>query len=189
LRATILTPDDFEVEYDNRRRFPEAAAIAARWGGVSAGYRNTARAELDISYGPGSRHRYDLFFGGPVDAPLVVYIHGGYWQWGDRGIYSFVAEALNARGVNVALPSYSLCPPVSIKDIITELRVCLSVIWNKTRSHPLVVGHSAGGHLTSALLATDWRAFPGLPPDLVSAGVAISGIFDLQPTELASAVG
>ena len=70
---------------------------------------------------------------------------------------------------------------MSINDIISALRACLSVIWSHTGSRPLVMGHSAGGHLASALLATDWRPCPGLPADLVTAGVAISGIFDLQP--------
>jgi arylformamidase len=171
---------DYEVEYNNSRRVPDAGALAERWEVASAAYRDTARAELDLRYGPSDRQRYDVFFA-DSDAPLVVYVHGGYWQGGDRRLYSFLAEGLNANGLTLAVPSYSLCPTVSVLDIVGELRAFVAVLWKRTRVHPLVVGHSAGGHLTAAMVATDWRDVPDVPDDLVRGGVAISGIFDLQP--------
>jgi arylformamidase len=172
---------DLEAEYNNRRRVPEHGEHASRWQAASAAYRRSVRADLDQPYGPGERHRYDLFRAGNAKAPLVVYIHGGYWQRGDRKDYSFVAQALNAAGIDVALPSYSLCPAVSVMDIVGELRLCMAAIWKQTGEHPVVTGHSAGGHLTAALLATDWSKVAGVPADLVQAGVAISGVFDLAP--------
>ena len=186
-----MTTTDYEIEYNNRRRVPGAGAIAERWKAASAAYRETAHAELDLRYGPGDRHRYDLFFA-DSDAPLVAYVHGGYWQWGDRTLYSFLAEGLNANGLTVAVPSYSLCPSVSVLDIVGQLRAFLAVLWKRTRAHPLVVGHSAGGHLTAAMVATDWREVPYVPDDLVRGGIAISGIFDLQPlvtTSINGAIG
>jgi arylformamidase len=171
---------DYEVEYNNGRRVPDAGAIFERWEAASAAYRDTARAELDVPYGPGDRHRYDLFLA-DRDAPLVVYIHGGYWQGGDRTLYSFLAEGLNVNGLTLAIPSYSLCPRVSVPDIVGELRAFLAALWKRTRVHPLVIGHSAGGHLTAAMVATDWTDVPDVPDDLVRGGIAISGIFDLQP--------
>jgi arylformamidase len=172
---------DLEAEYNNRQRVPEHPQINARWSAASAAYRQTAKADLDQPYGPKERHRYDLFRAGNAKAPLAVYIHGGYWQRGDRKDYSFVAQALNAAGIDVALPSYSLCPTVSVMDIIAELRLCLAALWQKTKKHPVVTGHSAGGHLTAAMLASDWSKVAGVPADLVRAGVAISGVFDLAP--------
>lgn len=183
---------DYEAEYDNRRRVPEVGAISARWKAASAVYREAAPAELDRPYGPRDRHRYDLFFADRAAAPLVVYAHGGYWQWGDRTLYSFLAEGLNANGLTVAVPSYSLCPTASVLEIVGELRTFLAALWKRTAAHPLVVGHSAGGHLTAAMVATDWSAIPDVPDDLVRAGIAISGIFDLQPlvsTSINKAVG
>jgi len=176
-----MTTINYEVEYNNRRRVPDNGAYAARWQAASAAYRQTARADLDVAYGPGERQRYDLFPAPERGAPLVVYIHGGYWQRGDRKDYSFLAQALNARGLDVALPSYSLCPAVSLMDIVDELRLCLAALWKATGKHPLVTGHSAGGHLTAAMVATDWSKVAGAAPDLVRAGVAISGVFDLPP--------
>lgn len=187
-----MASPDYELEYDNRRRVPEIGALSARWKAASAVYRETAHAELDRAYGRGERHRYDLFFTETAEAPMVVYVHGGYWQWGDRTLYSVLAEALNASGLTVALPSYSLCPSVSVQDIIGELRAFLAALWQRTETHPLVVGHSAGGHLAAAMVATNWGEVSGVPGDLVRAGVAISGVFDLHPlieTTINDAVG
>ena len=173
---------DLEAEYNNRKRVPAHAEHAARWQAASAAYRQAAKgAELDLAYGPSERNRYDLFRAGDPKAALVVYIHGGYWQRGDRKDYSFLAKELNAAGIDVALPSYTLCPAASVMDIIGELRACLIAIWRKTGKHPVVTGHSAGGHLTGAMVATDWSKVADAPADLVRAGVPISGVFELEP--------
>jgi arylformamidase len=179
--GTPMPQIDYEAEYNNRRRVPEHVEINARWQAASDAYRKTARADLDQPYGSGQRQRYDLFFAGRASAPLVVYIHGGYWQRGERQGYAFVARALNAAGLDVALPSYSLCPAVSVMDIVAELRLFLAALWARTKTYPLVAGHSAGGHLTAAMLASDWSKVAGAPGNLVRAGCAISGIFDLAP--------
>jgi arylformamidase len=171
---------DYEVEYNNRRRVPEHAEINARWQAASDAYRAT-RAELEQPYGPAERQRYDLYFAGSRPAPLVAYIHGGYWQRGGREGYAFLARALNTAGLDVALPSYTLCPEASVMEIVGELRAFLAALWAKTRTYPLVTGHSAGGHLTSAMVATDWSKISGVPADLVRAGVPISGVFELAP--------
>ena len=185
---------DYEAQYNNSRRVPEVGHIAGTWRARSRGYRSEARGEFDQLYGPGERNRYDLFLGEGEDecAPTVLYIHGGYWQEGDRKLYSFLAKAFNASGVNVVIPSYPLAPVVSVLTIVEELRTCLAAVWRRTGVRPLVVGHSAGGHLTAAMLATDWSEVGAVPRDLVPAGVAISGIFDLQPlvtTSINAAVG
>jgi arylformamidase len=176
-----VTTIDYEIEYNNRRRVPEYPEFAARWAAASAAYRRAGRAELDQAYGPGERHRYDLFRAGDAGAPLVVYIHGGYWQRGDRKDYSFVAKDLNAAGIDVAIPSYTLCPAATVMEIVGEIRQCLAALWRKTSKHPVVTGHSAGGHLTAAMVGSDWSKVAGVPADLVRAGVAISGLFELEP--------
>ena len=178
-----MTALDFEAEYNNRTRVPEHPAIQERWRKASESYRATATADLDRTYGSGERQRYDLFKprAGAGNAPLVVYIHGGYWQRGDRRDVAFVARELNARGVAVALPSYSLCPAVGVMDIVAEMRQCLKALWETTKQRPVVVGHSAGGHLAAAMLATDWSKVAGVPADLVRGAYAISGVFELAP--------
>ncbi|MGD9805922.1 MAG: alpha/beta hydrolase [Hyphomicrobiaceae bacterium] len=178
-----MTALDLEAEYNNRRRVPEHPDIQARWAKASDAWRKEGKVDLALSYGKGERNRYDLYraANAGANAPVVVYIHGGYWQRGDRKDNGFLAKELNARGISVALPSYSLCPSVGVMDIVAELRQALKAIWERTKQRPVVVGHSAGGHLAAAMLATDWSKVGGVPADLVKAAYAISGVFDLAP--------
>jgi arylformamidase len=181
---------DYEAEYNNRARVPEHVEIAERWSLLSSAYRLAGNTELNQSYGTRERHRYDLFHADSSGAPLVVYIHGGYWQRGDRKDYSFVARELNAAGVSVAIPSYTLSPAVSVMEIGEEMQACMAALWRKTGKRPMVIGHSAGGHLTAEMLARTWGS--GVPGDLVRYGYAISGVFDLAPligTSLNEALG
>jgi arylformamidase len=175
---------DYEAEYNNRRAVPDHEAISAPLVNASAEWRAEGDMLADQSYGPGERQRFDLFRArraGSGTAPLVVYIHGGYWQRGDRKAVSFVARALNARGIDVACPSYSLAPAAPVSAIVDDLRQCLRVLHDRTKAHPVVVGHSAGGHLAAAMLATDWSAVSGVPKDLVRSAYALSGVFDPTP--------
>lgn len=172
---------DYEVEYNNRARVPENPAIIAGWANDAKTFREAHSSRHQaISHGTGARNRIDLFSGDGA-GPIVVFIHGGYWQALDGSFFSHLAGGLNAHGIDVAVPSYDLCPAVSIADIIGEMRAAMRELAKRGR--PLVVsGHSAGGHLAACMLATDWRALDAsLPADLVTAAYAISGLFDLRP--------
>jgi arylformamidase len=174
---------DYEAEYNNSRRVPEVVNIAPRWAAASVALRSATRCELDVAYGADPRQTYDLFHPAIAaeGAPMAVYIHGGYWQGRAPKDFSFTAAGLLAHGVSVAMPSYRLCPAVRIADICDDLRICLAALWGRTGRRAVITGHSAGGHLTAALLATDWSKVPGVPEDLVRAGYAISGVFDVAP--------
>lgn len=177
-----MTKIDYEAEYNNRRRVPENETIAARWTAASEAWRKEADLLADQTYGPGERNRYDLFRArGAANAPLVVYIHGGYWQRGDRKAQSFIAKEFNQRGIDVALPSYSLAPAVTVAAITADIRQCLKTLFQRTKKRPVVVGHSAGGHLAATMLATDWSTVGDVPHDLVRAAYALSGAFDPEP--------
>jgi arylformamidase len=170
---------DYEVEYNNRARVPEHPTYIAEWVKEAAGYRER-NPPRSIAYGPGTRHTVD-FFAGDGKGPIVVFIHGGYWQAFDASYFSHLAAGLNAHGIDVAMPSYDLCPAVTVGEIIRQMRAASRELARLKR--PLVIsGHSAGGHLAACLLATDWPAFDAsLPADLVSAVYSISGLFDLGP--------
>ena len=172
---------DYEVEYNNRGRVRESAALMAAWPRDAAAYRDTRGGRWHaFPYGPGPRNSID-FFSSDGAGPIVVFIHGGYWQAFDGSAFSHLAAGLNAHGVDVAIPSYDLCPNVSVGDIIGQMRAACRELAKFGR--PLVVsGHSAGGHLAACLLATDWRAVDAaLPETPVIAAYAISGLFDLRP--------
>jgi arylformamidase len=178
---TIEIAIDYEAEYNNQKRVPEHTGIREKWSILAAAYRLAAKTQLNQPYGSREHLRYDLFEAMDKDAPLLVYIHGGYWQRGDRKDYSFVARELNANDITVAIPSYSLCPSVSVMEIGDEIQLCLATLWKRTRKRPTVIGHSAGGSLSAEMLARDWSRFTGVPADLVRTGYAISGVFDLAP--------
>lgn len=174
---------DYETEYDNRARVPEHPQIFAQWAKESGAYRAglAPARQARMSYGATPREIIDLINVRP-DAPLAVFIHGGWWRNFEPALFSHMAAGLNAHGVGVALPGYNLCPQVGIADIIEEMRRALVALWRRYRKPMLVFGHSAGGHLTAALMATDWPARDATAPaDLVPAGYAISGVFDLVP--------
>jgi arylformamidase len=178
-----MTGIDYETEYDNRARVPEHPQIFSRWATNPKSYRDrlaTSR-QARMTYGPTPREIIDLLDVRP-DAPLAVFIHGGWWRNFEPSLFSHFAAGLNAHGIGVALPGYNLCPQVSIADIIEEMRRALLALWRRYGKRMLVLGHSAGGHLTATLLATDWPALDATAPaDLVPAGYAISGVFDLVP--------
>jgi len=175
----LSTTVDYEVEYNNRARVPENPAIMAGWARDAAAYRERHPPRV-IRYGPGARHVIDLFPGGG-DGPIVVYIHGGYWQALDGSSSSHLAAGLNAHGIDVAIPSYDLCPDVSVDGIIGEMREAARELARLGR-RLVMSGHSAGGHLAACMLATDWRTFDAsLPENLVVAAYTISGLFDLVP--------
>ncbi len=160
---------DLEKEYNNRARVPEHPAIIASWARESAAYRE-AHPPRVIAYGAGERHTFDFFEAGA--GPAVMFIHGGYWQALDKSFFSHMAIGLNALGVSVAVPSYDLCPNLSIGDIVGQMRTACVSLHRETNAAVIASGHSAGGHLAACLLATEAR---------VPAAYAISGLFELAP--------
>ena len=177
--ANSETPVDYEREYDNRARVPEHPEIMAGWVRDAAAYR-AANPPLQIAYGARPRETLDLF--GPKDRPVVLFIHGGYWQALDGSSFSHMARGLNARGIAVAVATYDLCPDVSVDTILGQMREVARLLHSSTGQRIVAVGHSAGGHLAACLLATDWRARdPALPAQLVHAAYCLSGLFDLRP--------
>ena len=186
---------DLEVEYNNRARVSEHPEIIAGWVADAEAYRGNANCELDLHYGDGARCTLDLFHpaNGRDDAPLALFIHGGYWQAMDGKTFSSLARGLNGHGISVAIPSYDLCPDVTVGDIVEEIRTCCAFLWKRHQKPLTVFGHSAGGHLTAAMVTTDWPAVEAtLPQDLCTRGYAISGLFELAPlvdTSINTALG
>jgi arylformamidase len=153
--------------------------LIAGWARDAAAYRQLV-APRSMAYGAGARNTIDVF-PGSGEGPIVVFIHGGYWQALDGSFFSHLASGLNAHGIGVAIPSYDLCPAVSVDEIIRQMRSATRELARL--GQPLVIsGHSAGGHLAACLLATDWPVLDAsLPRALVIAAYTISGLFDLGP--------
>jgi len=182
----------FDVQYNNRARVPEAPEILARWAEASALARSRMTCALDESYGNEPGERLDVFPARASGAPVLVFIHGGYWRTLDKADHSFVAPAFVQAGAMVVVPNYALCPAVTIEQI--ALQTTRAVAWTVRHAarfggdpkRIVVVGHSAGGHLAAMLLACQWQKVgDDLPARAVSAAMSISGLFDLDPVRQA----
>jgi arylformamidase len=170
-----------ESEYNNRAKVPEHGDIMAGWIRDAASFRAAhAQAELGLKYGPSDRQALDIFWpGANWDAPVAMFIHGGYWQALDKDWFSHLATGFLRHGIALALPSYDLCPQVNLGILTEQLRDAAGFLIARHGRNIYATGHSAGGHLTAMLLATEFAA-RGVPGK-VSGGYAISGLFDLEP--------
>ena len=169
---------DYEAEYNNRARVPDHMVHIAGWQRDAAAYRETAGGELDLAYGPEERHRLDLFHpsGGDRGGPVVLFIHGGYWQAFDKSSSSHLARGANGRGLTVAVPSYRLAPAATLAEIVADIEAAAGFVMRRTGRPLVACGHSAGGHLSACLMA---RSAAWERP--VRAAMPISGLFDLPP--------
>ncbi|MEM9105131.1 MAG: alpha/beta hydrolase [Pseudomonadota bacterium] len=189
---TRFSPEDFDAQYNLRARRPDfEETVLPVWLEESEKARADLDCLIDLPYGAGERQKLDLFRCGDAKAPTLIYFHGGYWQRGDKAIYSFLASPFVAAGVNVVLVGYDLCPDVTVTHISQEAREAIAAIWHNgealgiNRDRLSVMGHSAGGHLTQMMMATDWPALDeALPADLIKSGIPISPISYLEPIRL-----
>ncbi len=180
--------EQFEWQYNARLQVEDNQSITARNIERSKAYRSKARALLDVAFGAGKRERLDLFLPQAENAPVHLFIHGGYWRSRDKSMFSFLAEPLVEAGALVAIAEYALCPNVSIDEIVRQTRSVAVWLWRHARAHGgnpdriHVSGHSAGGHLAAMLAATSWQELdPDLPRDLIKSATPVSGLFTLEP--------
>jgi arylformamidase len=173
-----------EAQYNPRGGVPNATEIYARWPIESARVKSKLPHHADLRYGTHGREVVDVFHAAGARGALVFF-HGGYWRGFSKDDFAFLAEALVEAGISVAMPSYPLCPEVTVNDIAQSCRLAIVKLWREAlspaeRAKLVVAGHSAGGYLTAALFATDW-AEHGLPPTPFCGGLSISGVFELEP--------
>ncbi len=180
---------DLEGQYIARLNVPNADEYVERSAQRSARVRKKLKCHFGVPYGDTSGQKLDIFPAKRKGAPVHVFIHGGYWR--NPGItkdtYSHVAAPMVAAGAAVVLPDYDLCPVVSITEIVRQTR--RAIVWvyrniakyNGDPKRIYVSGHSAGGHLTGMMTATDWSKEGRLPKGLIKGTAALSGLFDIEP--------
>lgn len=183
-----LDPAWLDRMYNNRALVPGHAEHFARWAADSASARKEQPCVLDVPYGGSPNETLDVFPGAAKGAPVLVFIHGGYWRSLDKADHSFIAPAMTRLGACVVIPNYALCPTVTIPEICLQMVRALEWTWRHVAEYGgdpgriTVAGHSAGGHLAAQILACHWPAHaPDLPARLVRNALSISGLFDLEP--------
>ena len=174
---------ELDDAYANGAYIEGAEAFPPRWAAAAAGFREgmmeAGLAELDLTYGEGARHRFDLFKPEGEAKGLLVFVHGGYWLAFDKSSWSHFAQGAVEAGWAVAMSSYDLCPNVSIAEITHQIARMVPVAAEMVAGPIHLAGHSAGGHLVARMVV------PGLLPDAVAARVKrvmpISPVADLRP--------
>ena len=167
---------------DNRAAVQDFGEIRAGWDARAARVRQEHARHLDLAYGDSPRERLDLFLAANPNAPTVAFIHGGYWQLpnSDKENYAFLAEGILPNDVNLAMIEYTLAPAARMDRIVAEVRRAVGWLdehladYGADPSRLYVAGHSAGAHLTAMVM----------PLRAVRGGIAISGLFDLEPIRL-----
>jgi arylformamidase len=181
-------PAWYDAQYHTRAAIPEHPQILQYWTDASKATRGKLRGKLDLRYGEGTKETLDLFPAAQPNAPVLVYIHGGFWRALDKRDHSFVAEPFVAAGVSVVLPNYALAPYASIAQIVQQMVKAVAWIWREAdalgvdRQRIALAGHSAGGHLAAMLLACNWRDVERrMPPQPLRGALALSGLYELEP--------
>ncbi|MFN4159065.1 MAG: alpha/beta hydrolase [Gemmobacter sp.] len=143
--------------YANGAFIPGSDAYPARWTAEAAAFRASLgpRARLDLPYGAGARHRFDLFLPEGQARGLMVFVHGGYWMATGREVWSHLAAGAVARGWACAMPSYTLAPEARIGAMTQEVAAAVQAAAGLVAGPVVVTGHSAGGHLSARMGCAD----------------------------------
>lgn len=194
MKETRFSRDEMEMQYNLRLLRPDYnSAVVPGWEKRSEQTRATRKCTLDVPYGDGPDDRMDVFPSDDPQGPILIYFHGGYWQRGDRKIYSFLSDAFVDSGITMVLPGYTLCPDTNITGIVRQARAAVVKTILDTefvpgnRNRLVVGGHSAGGQITGMIMATDFSTVdPALPVAPVWRGMPMSALFDLNPLRATS---
>jgi arylformamidase len=187
LYRNFQTQQEIDDQYDPERSVDDPKPYYELFVGDSAKARAELECQLDVPFGPTVEETVDIFPARDADAPILVFIHGGYWRRLSSKEFSLVARGLVAHGITVVITNYALCPKVTLGEITRQSRAAVAWLarterdFAGSRERIFVSGHSAGGQQVGRLLSTQWEADYGLPADVIKGAFAISGLFDLNP--------
>ncbi len=175
---------DRDDDFANAVHIPGGSRWPLAWSAAAQAYRNetaaSGRARLDLSYGRGSRERFDLFMPRAAPCGVFVFVHGGYWLAFDKSDWSHLARGAVERGWAVAIPSYRQCPEVRIGTIAYDIANAIAAAAVLIDGPIVLAGHSAGGQLVARLAATTSPLTSAILHRLHRV-TTISGLHDLAP--------
>jgi arylformamidase len=178
--------EELDELYETARRVPDVGDFVARFEARSEAARQQLPCRLDVAYGEHPRERLDVFGAASPDAPVLLFFHGGYWRASTKERYSYVAQGVVPLGIALAVVEYALIPTVTMGELLDQCRRAVAHVHahaaelgcDRQRIH--LSGHSAGGQIVAMLHATDWEQW-GVPAEAIRGGMALSGIFELEP--------
>lgn len=181
----IFNADEREYQYNPQRSVEGYSSFQIHRTEVARVCRKTFQAELDVAYGPGPLHKVDIFPAG-ANAPVHMFFHGGYWRAQDKENFAFLARDLVPQGVTLVTVNYDLCPAVTLDGVTASALTAIEWCYKNIATHGgnpdalTISGNSAGAHLCSMAIATDWTS-RAMPTDAIKGAVMLSGIFDPEP--------
>ncbi|XP_014239777.1 kynurenine formamidase [Cimex lectularius] len=194
MSVVIPKEEEFRRQYRPRlwcKRLPENVVVNRHMEVTSEASETNRKCipfESDVSYGSKKTELVDIYGKDsvPKDAPIFVYIHGGYWYMIEKNVSSYCARPLWKNGIRVFVPDYDLAPGATMKEMVTQIqKMAKFVLEYAVRNGSKSVwfgGHSAGGHLSASLLDENWLKSVDKPMrDVFKGLILISGIYDLIP--------
>jgi len=187
LYRNFQTQAQIDAQYNPSAQLPADAQPLQRFAAQAHVARSALRCTLDVPYGPTREETLDIFPADTANAPVFIFLHGGYWRALSSKDFSGIAIGLQPLGITNVVVNYALCPFVSIDEITRQTRAACAWVLRNIGAHGgdpsrvAIGGHSAGGHLTAMCLQTPWERDYGLPQDPFAAAILFSGLYDLEP--------
>jgi arylformamidase len=187
LYRDFTTQDEIDRQYNPSLGVADPAAEMRHYVETSRLARERLPKVLGVPYGPTLAETLDIFPAAQPNAPVFVFMHGGYWRALSAADFSCVALGPQALGITTVVVNYALCPRVSLDEITRQARAAVAWVLKHIHSHGAdparvaVGGHSAGAHLAAMCLLTPWERDYGLPDDPLAGALLFSGLYELEP--------
>jgi len=182
--------EELDLQYNAQATVGDISPFVEAYGEQSALAHSTLTYHEGLSFGPSPEETLDLFPAGK-NAPLLVFVHGGYWRMLSKNESSFMAPNFVDQGVAVAAINYTLSPEATLDQIVAEVRRSIAWLYHNGAEFDcdpdriFISGSSAGGHLAGMVLNGGWQKDQGVPEDVIKGGMLLSGLYDLEPVALA----
>ena len=114
------------------------------------------KEHIDLAYGENAKQILDVVTSGKCNrSPVVIFVHGGSWRWGQKDYHRSIGKQLARNGILFITIDYRLYPEVKFPSFPED--VALSVKWAREnvskfggdKDKVFLMGHSAGGHSVS----------------------------------------
>tara|TARA_R110000787_G_scaffold211281_2_gene320962 strand:+ start:6041 stop:6916 length:876 start_codon:yes stop_codon:yes gene_type:complete len=187
-----FTQAELDWQYNNRERVPTNPEILAGYAERGEAFIKDAPHTFDIPFGDTAAEVLDVYpatGGGDGPAPVMIYFHGGYWFSRHKDDFRFIPAGFAPAGAMVVVVNYALIPEVDMAELVRQCRASVAWTHKNAADHGgdperiYITGHSAGGHVTAMMMATDWDEWD-VPKSSIKGGFAISGLYDLEPIRL-----
>ncbi len=178
-------------QYNVRLHTPDFNDYFEKWERLSRETEKKLSVNRDISYGELTLEQLDIYPSSQQHSKVLVFIHGGYWQMLDKSNFHFVANTFCADNITTVLLNYPLAPDYTMDQIVLSCSNAISWVYNNIATYNgdpnqiYIAGHSAGGHLATMMMTTQWSAIDSkLPLKLIKGVCSISGLSNLVPIQL-----